>query len=721
MRNPKKHPFISFAVLCLMASTLFAEGGKWTPEQILEHDPTWLKELGLEIPPEELWSSDGGGLLEAIVQVDGCSSGFISADGLLVTNHHCAFGLVQLHSTAERNLIEDGFIAANRSEELSGEGTRASIPHRFTDVTQLIEASVPSGADGLVRWKAIDAKKKALVADCEAKEYRRCRLATYDDGVRYVLIEAREFPDVRLVYAPPRSIGEFGGEVDNWMWPRHTGDFALLRVYGLEGKHPAPTSQENAPYRPEHFLKVAQQGISEGDFAMVVGYPGSTKRRLIAPEMAELRGQFYPTRARVLRDWMDILEASGEKDEAAAITLSSRLKYMANVEKNARGQITGIDRGNLVGQKKDHDQAVLGWAQENPEHQGAIKAYAGLEALAEEEIATRDRDFLMGVLYLGPTPLNNAMTVARWALESEKEDANRNASYQERNRKRSQDRLLRSAKRIHLPSEVDLLEDWLRRVESLPAGQEISPLISWGETPGRRERIQKLFQASPMSSVAGIEATFSASLAEIQALEDPLLELALQLEQEVSIPAEEDSHRRTGEESIHRPIWRKAVAANAGRPIDPDANGTLRVSLARVQGYSPRDGIWMRPQTRLAGVLEKHTGEDPFSVPEKIQAQAPKSSASAFADPNLGDVPVCFLATGDTTGGSSGSPVLNGRGELVGVNFDRVWENIANDFGYNPEIARNVSVDTRYLLWLLESVEGEKAQWILEEMGVEAK
>jgi len=695
-------------------------GGKWTPEQLLEHDPAWLAGLGLEIPASELWDGKGG-LLEAVVQVGGCSSGFVSPDGLLLTNHHCAFGILQQHSSPERDLIRDGFLAAERSQELPGKGTRAEIPHRFEDVTAQIEGSVPAGADDLERYEAIDRAQKDLVAACEAPADRRCRVAAYDDGVRYTLIEALEYPDVRLVYAPPRAVGEYGGEVDNWMWPRHTGDFALLRVYAAGGE-PAPHGPDNTPYRPRRHLRIAPGGVAEGSFVMVVGYPGSTSRRLVAAEMDERFRLFFPRRAELYRAWMDLLEARSGADEAAAITLASRLKGLANREKSSRGQVAGIERGDLVAKKRRAEAEVLAWARDRPEHRAAVAAYDGLTALAEEALATWDRDFLVHQIDSGPLPLAQAIDLVRWAREGEKPDRERRPEFQERNRSRARDRLERDQTRLDLPAEELLLLDLLARFERLEGEQRVAALEPLLAAAGgeRERRVAELLAASRVPLLEERLAMLDESAAELAARGDPLLALATALVEEVVEPLELREKRREGAESRLRPRWRTAVAAHAGRPVAPDANGTLRVSLARVAGYSPRDGVWMTPVTRLAGVVEKHTGEEPFAAPEAVLAGAAGAAASRWADPALGDVPVCFLATGDTTGGSSGSPVLDGRGDLVGVNFDRVWENVANDFGYNPEIARNVAADVRYLLWLLDGARPAGSEALLRELGVDA-
>lgn len=702
-------------------SPTHAEAGKWTPDQILELDPAWLKKIGLELPPAELWKSEGGGLLEAAVQISGCTAAFVSADGLLVTNHHCAFSILQQHATRERDLITHGFLAGSRAEELPAASVRATIPVRFTDVTAEIEAAAAGARDDFERFQRIDRAKKELVARCESSPAKRCQVATFDDGVAYRLVEALEFPDVRLVYAPPRGVGEYGGEVDNWSWPRHTGDFALLRVYAEGGASPAPASPSNQPYRPRRFFPFAKEGPAEGDFVMVLGYPGLTYRSLIAAEMEERADLLFTPRAALYRTWIDLMEAAGAADEAVAITLADRVKGLANREKNSRGQLAGIARGRLIEAKREADQRVLTWAKGRPGQAGVVAAYAGLEGLVREARTTWERDFLLRELRAGSKPLALAVTVTRWALEREKPDLERDADYQERNRARAKDELERDQKRIDPATEEALAVDWLVRMAALPAGSRVAALdalLGGAREPAAIAPLMKsLFAATKVTDLAARLAMFEESVAALHTRRDPLLELAFRLNEEILAIERRDKATR-GAISRQRPLWRRAVAAEAGRPIDPDANGTLRVSLAHVAGYTPRDGMWMKPFTTLSGVVEKHTGAEPFAAPQAVLDAARNAPASRWASPRLEDVPVCFLATGDTTGGNSGSPVVNGRGELVGVNFDRVWENVANDFGYNPEVARSIAVDARYLLWMLDTLGGEAARPLLRELGV---
>lgn len=717
----KTRAFLIFAFSLSISGGAFAVDGKWTPEQILEHDPKWLRELGLEIPPDKLWGKDGAGLLDAAVKVDGCSAGFITAQGLLITNHHCAFGILQQHSTPERDLITEGFLAKNPAEELGGAGTRATIPHKTTDVTAIIEAAVPAGADDLARFRAIERKGKELVAECEKQENRRCQVEAFDGGVRYLLIENLEFPDVRVVYAPPSSVGEYGGEIDNWSWPRHTGDFTLLRIYAGADNKPAPRGEGNVPYKPRHWFPVSQEGVAPGDFVMVAGYPGLTFRSFTEAEMRERAELFFPRRAELYQAWIDLMEAASEKDEKTRIALADRIKTLANREKNSRGQVAGIARGRILDKKAASEKEVLAWAAKRPDQAAAVQAQRELAALMETKRRTWDRDFLLDQMKNGPKPLDLALTLVRWSGEKAKPDLERELEYMERERERLKERLERDQKRIDADADAALLADVLTRFAALPAESRVQAVDAFlggtRDPKAIRAKVDDLLARTKVTDLAERKAMFEETEEQLRARRDPLLDLAFSLDRELKELKERDD-RMKGAISRLRPRWQRAVIAHAGRPVAPDANGTLRVSLAHVKGYSPRDGVFMEPRTTVAGIVEKNTGEEPFDAPERLLAAAPAAPESPFADKELGDVPVCFLADADTTGGNSGSPVVNGRGELVGVNFDRVWENVANDFGYNPDIARNISVDVRYLLWFLGVEHGEAARPLLTEMGV---
>jgi Peptidase S46 len=721
----RTHVWVALGLALTAGRGAFAVEGKWTPEQVLQHDPKWLAGLGLKLPPGALWNAEGNGLLDAAVKMGGCSAGFVSAEGLLVTNHHCAFGLLQENSTQENDLITGGFLARDRAAELAGEGARVAVPHRFTDVTAEVDAAAAAaGADDLARFRAVERKGNELVAACEKAPSRRCEVAVYDGGVRYLLVESLEFPDVRLVFAPPNAVGDFGGEVDNWSWPRHAGDFALLRVYAGPDHQPAPHAAGNIPYKPPHHFPVSREGVEPGAFVMIPGYPGATFRSLTAAEMRERAELYFPSRAELYRAWIDRMNTASATGDAARIALASRIKSLENVEKNARGQLAGIARGRMLERKEAAEREVLDWAAkwlgERPELHQAVAAQGEIARLAAARRATYGRDFLLSMAHTGAKPLDLALTLVRWAGEKAKPDVEREPAYQERNRERLAERLRLDQKQLHPPTEAVLLADYLDRLAALPESSRVPAVESLlGGAHDRQavgRKAAELLAGSRVADLAERTKMFDESAAELRARRDPLLDFAFALDREL-LAAKERDDRERGTLSRLRPRWRRAVMAHAGKPIAPDANGTLRVSFAHVQGYSPRDGVRMEPQTTVAGILEKQTGKPPFDAPVELRDAASKAPASRFADPRLKDVPVDFLADADTTGGNSGSPVVDGRGRLVGVNFDRVWENVANDFGYLPAVARNVNVDVRYLLWTLETLHGDAARGLLGELG----
>jgi hypothetical protein len=703
-------------LLTAPALPTLADGGKWSPDQLSLFPAEELRALGLEIPAGELWdAAKGGGLLEAVVAIGGCTASFVSPDGLLVTNHHCVFDAVQHHSTPERNLIRDGFIAGSRAGELPAPTTRAQIPHRFVDVSAEIAAAIPADADALARFRAIDRKKKELVAACEAAGSRRCQVATFDDGVRYVLVEMLEFSDVRLVWAPPNAIGNYGGEVDNFSWPRHAGDVALIRVYADAANQPAAPAPGNRPYKPRHHFGLAVEGVAEGGFVMSAGFPGRTYRSTVAAEMAERAELFFPRRAELYGEWIALMEASAQDDEAR-IRLASRLRSLANRAKSSRGQVVGIEAGDLLAKKRAQEAEFKTWAAQRPDEAPAVAALDQLTAHQDHERATTwERDFLLTEAKAHAKSLALALTLTRWAMEREHGDLERDEDYQERNADKARDELRRDQKTLHLAAEKALMVDYLRRLLALPVTQAV-PAVAHLRGRDLGDEVDVLLAGTKVHDLDQRLAMFGESAAQLRARRDPLLAFAFRLNEDlVAMKARRDA--REGFHSLHRPIYRRALARFLGRPLDADANGTLRISFAKVAGYAPRDGLFATPRTYLRGLLAKDTGEEPFDAPDFLRVNAERAATSRYADPSQRDLPIDFLATADTTGGNSGSPMLDGRGRVAGLNFDRVWENVANDFGYNPAVARNISTDIRYFLWLLETLGGDRAQPLLKEMG----
>lgn len=700
----KLRAFFHLAFMFLGAAAAIAAEGKWTPQQVLQLDPAWLKKEGLELPPSRLWDpARGTGLLAGTLNVGGCSGGFISAEGLFITNHHCLFSILQEHATPQNDVIANGFIASSRAAELPGHSLRLTIPRRFTDVTADVLAAVPKNATDNERARALDRKQNELVAACEKQPNTRCRVAVFDGGVQYVLVDQQEISDIRLAYAPPRWIGEYGGEIDNFAWPRHAGDFAIGRAY-VNGQ----------PFKPEFYFPISTKGANPGDFVMILGYPGITYRSLTSAEMAERRDLYFTRRVDLYGEWIRIMEATTKSDPQGALTVASDLKSLANRFKNAEGQIAGFKRGRIVEKQAAADETVLQWAKANAKYAGAVSAYEGLRALNDEQRRTWEHDFLLSQLYAtnasptppGPKALFFATSVVRTALAREVPDEQRDALYMQRNLARNRERLEREQKNYFAPADKAMLGAVARRALAFPQGQHVAAFdrVFAGDV---NAAVDRLYAGTKLFDVAERAKMLDETAAQLRARHDPLLDLAFDLNDELRELGEK-RERWDGAVSRLRPEWRRAVIAHAGKPVAPDANSTLRVTFAHVKGYAPRDGVWYTPQTTTAGIIEKHTGEEPFDAPKPVLEAAAAKRFGPWKDAKLGDVVVDFLSDADTTGGNSGSPTVNGRGEVVGVNFDRVWENVANDFGYNPDVARNVNVDVRYLLWLLDQVYGGK-------------
>lgn len=698
------------ALLFLLAAPALASEGKWAPWQVQELGPKWVREQGFLVPLPTLWDAKKKtGLLSNALQLQqGCSASFVSRTGLIITNHHCAVAILQQHSTPERNLFVQGYLARTPADELRSLASRVTVPRDFRDVTAEVLAAVPGGADDLARFRAVERKQKELLAACETAPEVRCAFAAYDGGSSFFLFEATELVDVRLVWAPPLAVGEYGGEVDNWSWPRHTGDFALLRAYGKDGK----------PWTPQHHFPISTRGVRPGDPVAILGYPGTSYRGWLAAEMQERVERFFPTLEAWTRQLIDLYQAASRADPAANVALADDWKSLENRHKNAKGQQAGFARGHILERQQAKEAELVAWARARPEHAAALLARDELLALHAARLASWDRDFLLDALGAHPRVFSWAVLLARRSTEAQKPDPEREPGYQERDLPRLRDRYERDWKRLHLPTDMQVAAAWLARAQALPQGQHLAALekdLAAGGEEKVAARVRALFAKSPLFDPLERLKLLDETPQELAARKDPLLTLGFLLDAERRALRD---RRDAWAGAVYRlrPRLHAAARAQAGRPIAPDANSTLRVTFGKVAGFSPKDGVRFEPLTTLSGLVAKHTGTEPFIAPKPVLEAARRGQHGRWKDPALGDVPVNFLSDADTTGGNSGSPTIDASGRLVGVNFDRVWENVANDFGYNPAVARNVNADVRYALWMLEEL--EHADALLAELGV---
>ena len=717
--------FLAFSVVAGLGLVQVAQAaeGMWVPQQLPEIAGP-LKQAGLQLDPQQLADLTGDPM-GAVVALGGCTASFVSPQGLVVTNHHCAYGAIQLNSSAENNLIKDGFNAPAFKDELSaGPNARIYVLDDISDVTaQARAAIVAAGADPLARTKAMEAFEKKTVADCEADAGYSCRLYSFSGGNIYRLFKNLEIKDVRLAYAPPGSVGKFGGDVDNWMWPRHTGDFSFYRAYvGKDGK-PAAFSADNVPYQPKHWLKLAEQPLGEGDFVMVAGYPGRTDRYALVSEFENTANWMYPAIAKAYKDQIALVEAAGKGDKDIAVKYAANMAGWNNTSKNFDGQLDGFKRNDVLARKQKDEAAVLDWLHAQGERgQPALEAYARLQALGTQAHATQQRDFVLGMFNRTGT-LGVAVQLYRLAIEKARPDAERQEGYQERDLPAIAGGLKQMDRRYVASMDRQLQRYWLQQYLQLPAGKGLPALDQWlgGNDAVAVDAALLRLDGSKLGSLDERLKWLDADKAAFEASTDPAIQYAVAV-MPALLEMEQQRKLRMGEELVARPLFLQAIAdykQSKGEFVYPDANLSLRITFGNVKGYTGLDGKVQQPFTDLEGVVAKETGVEPFDSPQALLDAVKAKRYGGLEDARIGSVPVDFLSDLDITGGNSGSPVMDAHGRLVGLAFDGIWEAVASNWVFDPVMTRMISVDQRYMRWIMQEV--APAPQLLKEMEAASK
>ncbi|HDP95393.1 MAG TPA: S46 family peptidase [Candidatus Aminicenantes bacterium] len=709
--------FLSLGLLLLVvmpATGLQAEEGMWPLSEIHKLD---LASRGLLMDPLELYNPDGVSLIDGIINLSGCTASFISTDGLILTNYHCAFRAIQSATSAENDLFENGFMAEDRSKELSAPGYTVRIIDSYRDVSNQVLAAVSPGMPYARQTRAREKRMKSIVQKAEkAHPGKRASVAEMFPGKTYVLFVYTDLRDIRLVYAPPRSIGEFGGEEDNWMWPRHTGDFALLRAYTGPDGEPADRSENNRPYHPEAYLHVNPDGVSEGDFVFIPGYPGRTYRHRTSYFLEFEENRRMPWVVTQYQWMINVLEKMSMEDHDAAIQLAPRLKGLWNVMKNYRGKLKGMRQAKITAQRRNQEEKIQAFILSQPE----LKEKYGSVLDEIRKVYEQDQQDWKARLACSYLPraaflLGTAHTLYEAAVERRKPDLQRKSAYMDRNFTRLSQRILRGYRDFYLPADRALTQHMLSQVLSEPDSAYVEPIRAALGEKELPQFIQWIFRDTEMVERACAEKWLKAKPEDFRRSKDPMIRLALALHP-VLDRIEEEGKARKGrlDEQLARLV--EVKRRFLGRDFIPDANGTLRLTMGRIRGYSPADAVKMAPLTTLGGLVEKHRGQPPFIAPERLRQLVAKNHDGGFADPVPGQVPVAMLYDCDTTGGNSGSPVLDARGKLVGLNFDRVFEATVNDYAWSDRFSRSIGVDIRFILWFLSEYSG--AHHLVREMGV---
>nr|WP_233348495.1 S46 family peptidase [Henriciella algicola] len=715
---------VSVVALCIagMAQTASAKEGMWTPDQLPQIADD-LRELGLELDPASLTDLTAFPM-GAVISLGGCTASFVSPTGLVVTNHHCARGSIQYNSTEEENFLETGFLAGSLEDErAAAPGTRVYVTVNVEDVTERVRGNIEQGMSGEEIFAVVDNAEKAIVAECEAQAGHRCQVSSFYGGLQYKLIDRLEIRDVRLVYGPGDSIGKYGGDIDNWMWPRHTGDFAFYRAYVGPDGLPADYAEENVPFKPEHVLKVSAGGLNDGDFVMAAGYPGSTQRYTRLTEVEQTFNWQYPEFQALLADWIAAIEDAAPAGSDARIKYESRLAGLNNYMKNLGGQIEGARRVDLVGRRAEREAALNTWIAQQSGGTDYAATLAALDALSAESAEVSRENW--GYSNANRSQLlSAAKRLYRLSLERQKPNEERESGYQERDMTFFRQGLQALDRRFDPAVEK---AEWMLFLKDYMTASDTVRVAAFDEALGLPENWDEEAVSDILDTYYAEteldETEFRLSLMEQEPSffgesNDPFIELAVAL-YETDREMEAAAKDRAGRMASLRPDYMQAIIdwqASEGFAAYPDANSTLRVTYGTVLGGSPKDGLVYTPFTTLEGITEKDTGEEPFNSPQRQLDLIEAGDYGQYALDTLGSVPVNFLSDLDSTGGNSGSPTMNGKGELVGLLFDGTIESVNSDWDFDPRTTRTIHVDSRYMLWVMDKVDA--ADRLIEEMTI---
>ena len=707
-----KRIFTSLLLAATLAFPAAADEGMWLLPLLESMNIDIMAAEGCRLTADQIYSVNHSSLMDAIVQFDnGCTAEMISKKGLLITNHHCGYSRIQELSTPEHNYLRDGFWAVKRSQELPCPGLTVKFLHKLTDATDAVRELLEAG-------KEMSAIEGWLVNSYEKDfDYEQVELVSfYNDNV-YYLISYIEYRDVRLVGTPPAAVGKFGGETDNWMWPRHTGDFSMFRIYADKKGAPADYSAKNVPLRPKQHLKVSLKGVKENDFAMVMGYPGSTERFMTAVQLEDMEAQQDVTiAARVLRE--GIMWEAMCADPTVQLQYADKFASSSNYRKNFQGMKQSFKKLDIINRARAKEAAFMDWVAEDPARVEKYGAAIGQIAENTKAAAQVSHDFTVAYESLWNTelPLTLSFGFANAYMEVLQETSSREKAAEAG--LKAYDKAYKDYNEALDRKETVALLGFYRdnqNPELLPQLDSLAEGFDTFATMDLQAYTDYLFEKSVFTSREKLEKSLESEEFLGTLFTDPAFKLALTAYQQAfTLYSQMMMFEEAGKEA------NKAYTAGqlewmAGQPSYPDANFTMRLSYGQVLPYSPKDGLVYNYFTTSDGILEKENPDDPeFIVPAKLKELILKKDFGRYADPADGKLHVCFLTNNDITGGNSGSPVMDGDGNLIGLAFDGNWEAMSSDVLFEPELQRCICVDIRYVLFCIDKLGG--AGSLLKEM-----
>lgn len=707
----------------LFQVSVLGDEGMFLPDTLNQLPLKKLQQKGLKIPITDIYNPNGTSIKDAVVIVDGGTGEFLSAEGLLLTNHHVAFDALVAASDASKDYASNGYLAKKRSEELPAKNYTVQITQQLKDVTAEVLSGITDATPQQDRNATIALKAHAIeTANSKPANGITAQVLPLNEGLSYYLFTYLELRDVRIVYSPPKNIGYFGGDPDNFEWPRHCGDFTFMRVYvGPDGK-PADYSNSNVPYKPAKFLSISMGGVKENDFVMVMGYPGLTKRYRESYSVAYNQETALPFQVDVFSKQIEALQIAGKADRELQIRLQSRIFDISNTVKDLEGSVVAMRRVGIVDQKRTDETAFTRWINESPDRRTKYgEVLPSLQKAYDDLQKAQPRDSLVQQLAGFSDVFAIAGIAGNVAAEKEKPQAERNpniAMTAQRARAELPDIL---ADRI--PTfEREMLAFYLRQAADLPPGQKLEPveklfgsLLGDARIRAEEDFTRAIVDSKNLATAQSISGLFDMTAAQLRQLNEPGIDLFAELR---ALSTQAAARTRTFNASVGRwrPLLVRGMSEMRGTKAYPDANRTLRFTYGEVKGYIPHDAAIYQAFTNLSGVIEKDTGREPFDAPEKLKQLYRARDFGPYATPDGQNVPVDFLSTTDIIGGNSGSPIMNGRGEQVGIIFDGNYEGLGNDFFYNDAQGRAISVDIRYVLFIADKFGG--AGYILKELDI---
>lgn len=710
---------LAAAVLSLPA---VADEGMWLLPLLKQQKFAEMQALGLKLQDYDIYSPDSASLKDAVVIFGGgCTGEVVSPDGLVLTNHHCGYGAIQQHSTLEHDYLTDGFWATTRDQELPNPGLKVTFIDKIDDVTDYVQQELAKDTDpnsmNFLSPKYLNGLAKAKIGEKFLQENpgTEVEIKAFYGGNKYYMFTKKVYSDVRFVGAPPSSIGKFGADTDNWMWPRHTGDFSVFRVYADANGNPADYSETNVPLRPKRWLKISLKGVEENDYAMMMGFPGRTNKYYTSWEVAERRDIDNTVRIRVRDLRQQAMLEEMLKDPAVRIKYASKYAGSTNAYKNAIGSNWAINKRNFEQVKKEEQDRLAAWCNKMCEP-AYLEAMLTLEQIVHDRKDLRFRQWMLDEAVLRGIEFSKAPTDIQPLVEALR---GKNRDEQQKQLVQLERAYLRFADKNYVPA----VDKKIAKVMLKEYRSQVSPHVQ----PAYFAVIDQKFKGDADAfvesvfekSIFGSEANFNRFKAHpsVKALEeDPMILFAKSVQEEGKQLTAALKDFDAGYAIAHRAYVKGLLSMHGDQANFPDANFSLRLTYGQVKGYSPRDCDYYGCQTTLDGVMEKEDSTNwEFVVPARLKELYEKQDFGRYKMPN-GKMPVAFCATTHSTGGNSGSPVLNANGELIGINFDRNWEGVGGDIQYLPEYQRSIIVDIRYVLFVMDKYAG--AGYLLKEMDL---